>query len=484
MEKYTDTIRSLNEKLVAGQVTSVQLVQEAIDRVKAENDVINAVITLDEENALAKAKASDEKGYSSDRPLQGVPIGLKDNILTNGVRTTAASKMLADFVPIYDATVTERLEAAGAINIGKLNMDEFAMGGSNETSYFGPVRNPFDHERVPGGSSGGSAAAVAAGQVVASLGTDTGGSIRQPAAYNGIVGMKPTYGRVPRWGVISFASSLDQVGPMTRTVEDNAIMLETISGYDDKDSTSAPIDVPNFVASMKDGVAGLTIGVPSEFFGDAVDQQVKDQVRASIDQLEEAGATVKEINFENLKNGIPVYYIIASAEASSNLQRYDGIRYGYRAEDFTDLESLYVNTRSEGFGDEVKRRLMTGTFSIASENIDDYFMQAAKVRMLIKQSFDKLFEEIDLIVSPVTTGTAFKFGEKSSDPIEMYMADLLTVPVNLAGLPGLSMPVGFDDQGLPIGMQIIGNRFEEEKIYRAAYAVEQVNDAHTKHPAE
>ncbi|MFV8260588.1 Asp-tRNA(Asn)/Glu-tRNA(Gln) amidotransferase subunit GatA [Aerococcus urinaeequi] len=484
MEKFTDTIRSLNEKLVAGQVTSVELVEEAIRRIKADNDVINAVITLDEENALAKAKASDEKGYSSDRPLQGIPIGLKDNILTNGVTTTAASKMLADFVPIYDATVTEKLAEAGAINIAKLNMDEFAMGGSNETSYFGPVRNPFDTDRVPGGSSGGSAAAVSAGQVMATLGTDTGGSIRQPAAYNGIVGMKPTYGRVSRWGVISFASSLDQVGPMTRTVEDNAIMLEAIAGYDDHDSTSANIEVPNYVASMKDGVQGLTVGVPVEFFGDSVDEQVKEQVRASIKQLENAGATIKEISFENLKYGIPVYYIIASAEASSNLQRYDGIRYGYRAENFNDLEELYVNTRTEGFGDEVKRRLMTGTFSIASENFDEYFMKAAKVRMLIKEAFDSIFSEVDLIVSPVTTGTAFKLGEKNDDPIEMYMADLLTVPVNLAGLPGLSMPVGFDDKGLPIGLQIIGNRFEEEKIYRAAYAVEQVNDAYTKHPAE
>jgi len=296
--------------------------------------------------------------------------------------------------------------------------------------------------------------------------------------------MKPTYGRVSRWGVISFASSLDQVGPMTRTVEDNAIMLEAIAGYDDHDSTSANIEVPNYVASMKDGVQGLTVGVPVEFFGDSVDEQVKEQVRASIKQLENAGATIKEISFENLKYGIPVYYIIASAEASSNLQRYDGIRYGYRAENFNDLEELYVNTRTEGFGDEVKRRLMTGTFSIASENFDEYFMKAAKVRMLIKEAFDNIFSEVDLIVSPVTTGTAFKLGEKNDDPIEMYMADLLTVPVNLAGLPGLSMPVGFDDKGLPIGLQIIGNRFEEEKIYRAAYAVEQVNDAYTKHPAE
>lgn len=481
MSYFEDTIRGLNQKLIAGEVTSEQLVEEALARIESTDKEIHAYITLSE-TAREEAKANDAKGYSPDRPLQGIPLGIKDNMLTENLLTTAASHMLDDFVPFFDATVIEKLKNAGAIIIGKTNMDEFAMGASSETSYFGVTRNPWNTDYVPGGSSGGSAATVAAGQVIGSLGSDTGGSIRQPASFTGIVGMKPTYGRVSRWGVISFASSLDQVGPMTRNVEDNAIMLETISGHDEKDSTSAELDVPDFTAQLKDGIEGFKIAVPEEYFGEGVDEETKQVVRDAIAQLEVQGATVETVQLPHMKYGIPVYYIIASAEASSNLQRYDGIRYGYRSESVQTLEELYIQSRSEGFGMEVKRRLMTGTFSIASENIDDYFMQAGRVRTLIKEDFKKLFETYDLVVGPVAPSTAYKFGENADDPVATYLADLLTVPVNLAGLPGLSMPAGFDSNGLPIGLQIIGNYFDEARMYRAAYALEQVNNASQKHP--
>lgn len=482
MTYFDKSIRELNQALVAGETSAVALVEDAFARIEATEPEIHAFISLAKDQALEAAKASDDKGYSTDRPLQGIPIGIKDNILTDGIATTAASRMLEDFVPFFDATVIEKLKAAGAIIVGKTNMDEFAMGASSETSYFGPTKNPWNHDYVPGGSSGGSAATVSAGQVFASLGSDTGGSIRQPASFTGIVGMKPTYGRVSRWGVISFASSLDQVGPMTRSVEDNAIMLETIAGHDDKDSTSAELDVPAFSQTYKQGIEGFKVAVPKEFFGPGVDEETKTVVEAAIKQLEEQGAQVDTVDLPNMAYNIPVYYVIASAEASSNLQRYDGIRYGYRAEDAESLEDLYIKSRSEGFGMEVKRRLMTGTFSIASENIDDYFMQAGKVRTLIKEGFKELFANYDLIVGPVAPSAAYKFGENEKDPVATYQADLLTVPVNLAGLPGLSMPAGFDQNGLPIGIQIIGNYFDEESIYRAAYSLEQVNDASQKHP--
>ena len=407
---------------------------------------------------------------------------IKDNIITEGVETTASSHILEGFIPVYQSAVMEKLEAAGAIMIGKLNLDEFAMGSSTETSYFGPSRNPWNLERVPGGSSGGSAAAVAGGEVVASLGSDTGGSIRQPASYNGIVGMKPTYGRVSRWGLIAFGSSLDQIGPMTRTVEDNAILLQAISGLDERDSTTADIEVPDFTAKLKNGVKGLRIAVPEEFMDEGVAPVVKEKVEAAIKQLEELGASVDRVHFPLLKYGIPVYYIIASSEASSNLQRFDGVRYGYRAKEFEDLEDLYVRSRSEGFGNEVKMRIMLGTFSLSSGYFDAYYKKAGRVRTLIRRQFEELFVNYDIVAGPVTTSTAFAFGEKSADPIEMYMADLLTVPVNLAGLPSISVPCGFDDENLPIGLQLIGNYFDESTLYQAAYAYEQATDYHTKHP--
>lgn len=482
MTRFDETIRSLNSKLVAGEVTAEQLVGEAIARIKHLDSAIQAFITLDEEGALAAAKASDAAGYSTDRPLQGIPLGIKDNIITDGIKTTAASRMLEDFVPVYDATVMKKLKAAGAIAIGKLNMDEFAMGGSTETSYFAKTKNAWDLERVPGGSSGGSAAAVASGEVVASLGTDTGGSIRQPAAFNGIVGMKPTYGRVSRWGLIAFGSSLDQIGPMTRNVEDNALLLEAIAGHDSRDSTSADVNVPKFSANLDAGIAGKKIAVPQEFFAEGVDQQVQARVKEAIATLTSLGAIVEEVSMPLNKYGIPVYYIIASSEASSNLQRFDGVRYGYRADDIHDLDDLYVRSRSEGFGLEVKRRIMLGSFSLSSGYYDAYFKKAGQVRRLITEDFKRIFAEYDLIVGPVTTSTAYKLGEKSSDPVEMYMADLLTIPVNLAGLPGMSIPAGFDDQGLPVGLQIIGNYYDEETMYQAAYAFEKATDFSQKHP--
>lgn len=482
MGRFDETIVSLNQQLVNGEITAVDLVKQTIQRIKDLDTDYHAFLTLDEEGALKAAEKSDQKGYSTDRPLQGIPVGIKDNIITEGVETTASSHILEGFIPVYQSAVMEKLEAAGAIMIGKLNLDEFAMGSSTETSYFGPSRNPWNLERVPGGSSGGSAAAVAGGEVVASLGSDTGGSIRQPASYNGIVGMKPTYGRVSRWGLIAFGSSLDQIGPMTRTVEDNAILLQAISGLDERDSTTADIEVPDFTAKLKNGVKGLRIAVPEEFMDKGVAPVVKEKVEAAIKQLEELGASVDRVHFPLLKYGIPVYYIIASSEASSNLQRFDGVRYGYRAKEFEDLEDLYVRSRSEGFGNEVKMRIMLGTFSLSSGYFDAYYKKAGRVRTLIRRQFEELFVNYDIVAGPVTTSTAFTFGEKSADPIEMYMADLLTVPVNLAGLPSISVPCGFDDENLPIGLQLIGNYFDESTLYQAAYAYEQATDYHTKHP--
>lgn len=482
MSRYDETILSLNQALVNGETTSVQLVEEAFERIEQLDGELNAFITLNKEDALAQAKTSDEKGYSTDRPLQGIPLGIKDNIVTKDLKTTAASRILESFIPIYDATVMEKLNAAGAITIGKLNMDEFAMGGSSETSYFGPVKNAWDHTRVPGGSSGGSAAAVASGEIVGALGSDTGGSIRQPASFNGIVGMKPTYGRVSRNGLIAFASSLDQIGPMTRTVEDNAIMMEAISGLDPRDSTTGDVDVPNYLEHLRDGIEGMKIAVPRQFFKEGTDEEVTAQIKKDIEILESLGATAEEVDLEHMHYGIPVYYIVASSEASSNLQRFDGIRYGYRADDVNDLEDLFVRSRSEGFGDEVKRRIMLGTFSLSSGYYDAYFNKAGKVRQLIAQEFAEIFENYDIIAGPVSPTTAFKIGERTDDPVAMYMSDLLTAPVNLAGLPSISVPGGFDSNGMPIGLQLIGNHFEEDTLYRAAYAFEQATDFHTKHP--
>ncbi|MBP6164975.1 MAG: Asp-tRNA(Asn)/Glu-tRNA(Gln) amidotransferase subunit GatA [Trichococcus flocculiformis] len=482
MSIFNETLTSLHEGLVNKEFSSVELTQAAFKRIAETDGKVEAFLALDEEGALKQAQAADEKGYADGNVLNGIPLGIKDNIVTEGVTTTAASRMLGDFMPIYDATVVTKLKEAGAVNVGKLNMDEFAMGGSTENSYYKKTKNAWDLTKVPGGSSGGSAAAVASGEVVASLGSDTGGSIRQPAAFNGIVGMKPTYGRVSRYGLIAFASSLDQIGPMTRNVTDNALLLEAISGYDKRDSTSLNMEVPKFSANLNGKVAGMKIALPKEYFQDGVSAEIQEAVRKAAAQFEEMGATVEEVSMPTLAYGIPAYYIIASSEASSNLQRFDGVRYGYRAENVNSLEELYIKSRSEGFGMEVKRRIMLGSFSLSAGFYDAYFKKAGQVRTLIKRDFANIFAGYDLILGPTTTTTAFGIGEKNDDPLAMYMDDLLTVTINLAGVPAISVPGGFAADGMPIGIQLIGNYFEEAKIYQAAFALEQANDYLDQHP--
>lgn len=482
MSIFNETLTSLHEGLVNKEFSSVELTQAAFKRIAETDGKVEAFLDLNEEGALKQAQAADEKGYADGNVLNGIPLGIKDNIVTEGVTTTAASRMLGDFMPIYDATVVTKLKEAGAVNVGKLNMDEFAMGGSTENSYYKKTKNAWDLTKVPGGSSGGSAAAVASGEVVASLGSDTGGSIRQPAAFNGIVGMKPTYGRVSRYGLIAFASSLDQIGPMTRNVTDNALLLEAISGYDKRDSTSLNMEVPKFSANLNGKVAGMKIALPKEYFQDGVSAEIQEAVRKAAAQFEEMGATVEEVSMPTLAYGIPAYYIIASSEASSNLQRFDGVRYGYRAENVNSLEELYIKSRSEGFGMEVKRRIMLGSFSLSAGFYDAYFKKAGQVRTLIKRDFANIFAGYDLILGPTTTTTAFGIGEKNDDPLAMYMDDLLTVTINLAGVPAISVPGGFAADGMPIGIQLIGNYFEEAKIYQAAFALEQANDYLDQHP--
>lgn len=476
------TLEELHDMLVNKETTSVQLMEAVYDKIEETEDKVGAFISLNKEEALEAARKVDEEGIDPNNILSGLPIGIKDNIVTKNVTTTAASKILEDFVPIYDATVMEKLHKAGMISVGKLNMDEFAMGGSTENSAFHLTRNPWDLNKVPGGSSGGSAAAVAAGQVPVSLGSDTGGSIREPAAFTGLVGMKPTYGRVSRYGLIAFGSSLDQIGPFTRTVKDNALVLNAISGYDPKDSTSYNGEVPDFTEDIDQGVEGMKIGIPKEYFNEeAKDHGVVEAVRKAVDKYKELGAEVVEVSLPHSEYGIPAYYIIASSEASSNLQRFDGVRYGYRADEVKDLEDLYVKTRSEGFGLEVKRRIMLGTFSLSAGFYDAHFKKAAQARTLIRQDFEKVFEEVDFLVAPTTTTTAFEIGGKIEDPLEMYLADILTVPVNLAGVPSVAIPCGFSDD-MPVGMQLIGKHFDEKTLYRAAYAFEQATDYHTKRP--
>ena len=482
MSIFNETLTSLHEGLVNKEFSSVELTQAAFKRIAETDGKVEAFLALNEEGALKQAQAADEKGYADGNVLNGIPLGIKDNIVTEGVTTTAASRMLGDFMPIYDATVVTKLKEAGAVNVGKLNMDEFAMGGSTENSYYKKTKNAWNLTKVPGGSSGGSAAAVASGEVVASLGSDTGGSIRQPAAFNGIVGMKPTYGRVSRYGLIAFAYSLDQIGPMTRNVTDNALLLEAISGYDKRDSTSLNMEVPKFSANLNGKVAGMKIALPKEYFQDGVSAEIQEAVRKAAAQFEEMGATVEEVSMPTLAYGIPAYYIIASSEASSNLQRFDGVRYGYRAENVNSLEELYIKSRSEGFGMEVKRRIMLGSFSLSAGFYDAYFKKAGQVRTLIKRDFANIFAGYDLILGPTTTTTAFGIGEKNDDPLAMYMDDLLTVTINLAGVPAISVPGGFAADGMPIGIQLIGNYFEEAKIYQAAFALEQANDYLDQHP--
>lgn len=482
MEKlYDQTLEKLHDLLVSKEISAQELTKATIARINDTEPEIDSFITLNEEKALELAGEIDAKGIDENNMLAGIPIGIKDNIVTKNLLTTAASKILSNFEPIYDATVMNKVYQAGLIPVGKLNMDEFAMGGSTETSYFKKTKNAWDQTKVPGGSSGGSAAAVAAGQVPVSLGSDTGGSIRQPASFNGIVGMKPTYGRVSRFGLIAFASSLDQIGPMTRTVKDNALALNAISGYDEKDGTSANLSVPDFTAGLTGEIKGMKIALPKEYLGEGVQSGVKAAVLKAAETFRALGATVEEVSLPHSKYGVAVYYIIASSEASSNLQRFDGIRYGYRSEDVANLEDVYVNSRSEGFGKEVKRRIMLGTFSLSAGHYDAHFKKAGQVRTLIKQDFDKVFADYDLIIGPASPTVAFGIGENINDPITMYMSDILTIPVNLAGLPGMSVPAGFSE-GLPVGLQIIGKHYDEATMYKAAYAFEQATDFHTKKP--
>lgn len=474
-------LTELHDLLISKEITAVDLMNATFDRIEATEDKVDAFITVSKEEALALAKKLDEKGIDESNVLAAMPIGIKDNIVTKDIKTTAASKMLEDFIPIYDATVMNKVYESDMIPVGKLNMDEFAMGGSTETSYFKQTKNPWDLTKVPGGSSGGSAAAVAAGQVPISLGSDTGGSIRQPAAFTGIVGMKPTYGRISRFGLIAFASSLDQIGPFTRTVKDNAYVLNAISGYDANDSMSAKTEVPDFTAKLNQDIKGMKIGVPKEYLQEGVAEDVKNAVLEAIETYKKLGATVEEVSLPHSKYGIAVYYIIASSEASSNLQRFDGIRYGYRSPEAKSLDDLYVMSRSEGFGMEVKRRIMLGTFSLSSGYYDAYFKKAGQVRTLIKQDFEKVFNDYDLILGPTTPTTAFNLDENMDDPLTMYMNDILTVPVNLAGVPAISIPCGFSN-GLPIGLQLIGKHFDEATIYQAAYAFEQATEFHKEKP--
>ncbi|AME06155.1 Asp-tRNA(Asn)/Glu-tRNA(Gln) amidotransferase subunit GatA [Bacillus siamensis] len=483
MSLFDHKITELKQMIHNKDIKISDLVDESYKRIASVDDKVQAFLQLDEERARAYAKELDEAvdGRSEHGLLFGMPIGVKDNIVTKGLRTTCSSKILENFDPIYDATVVERLQAAEAVTIGKLNMDEFAMGSSTENSAYKATKNPWNLDTVPGGSSGGSAAAVAAGEVPFSLGSDTGGSIRQPASFCGVVGLKPTYGRVSRYGLVAFASSLDQIGPITRNVEDNAFLLQAISGADKMDSTSANVEVPDFLSSLTGDIKGLKIAVPKEYLGEGVGKEAKESVLAALKVLEDLGATWEEVSLPHSKYALATYYLLSSSEASANLARFDGIRYGYRSDNADNLIDLYKQTRSEGFGNEVKRRIMLGTFALSSGYYDAYYKKAQKVRTLIKKDFEDVFEKYDVIVGPTTPTPAFKIGEKTSDPLTMYANDILTIPVNLAGVPGISVPCGFAN-GLPLGLQIIGKHFDEGTVYRVAHAFEQATDHHKAKP--
>ena len=476
MNKITQLgIADIHALLKNKEVKAVEVAESFLNEIKEKQD-INAYITITEEVAIEQAKEADKLIEKGDfNILTGIPLGIKDLICTKGIRTTCGSKMLENYVPQYNATVYEKLLKKNAVTLGKNNMDEFAMGSSNETSYFGVVRNPHNLERVPGGSSGGSAAAVASNQCAASLGSDTGGSIRQPASFCGVVGLKPTYGRVSRYGLVAFASSLDQIGPITKNVKDCAILLEVISGYDRRDSTSVDIEITDFLETLKkNSLKGLKVGIPKEYFIEGINSDVRSRIDNVLAKMEREGANILDISLPHTDYAVAVYYIIAPAEASSNLARYDGVKYGYRANNFEDLMDMYKKTRFEGFGDEVKRRIMLGTYSLSSGYYDAYYLKAAKVRNLIKEDFVKAFKQVDVIACPVAPTTAFKIGEKVDDPLSMYLNDIFTIPVNLAGTCAISIPVGKDSDNLPVGMQLIGNFFEEAKLLNIAYNVENI----------
>ncbi|MBR9872267.1 MAG: Asp-tRNA(Asn)/Glu-tRNA(Gln) amidotransferase subunit GatA [Gammaproteobacteria bacterium] len=479
---HNKSVAELSKELESGKISSVELTQQFLDRLKSEDGKYNSFITISDEQALAEAKAADEmRAAGKATAWTGVPFAHKDIFCTNGIRTTCGSKMLENFVPPYDATVTANFKAAGAVCLGKTNMDEFAMGSSNESSFFGAVTNPWGDKRVPGGSSGGSAAAVAARLVPAATGTDTGGSIRQPAALCGITGLKPTYGRVSRYGMIAFASSLDQGGPMTRTAEDAALMMNVMAGFDPKDSTCIDREVPDYTATLNEPLKGLKIGLPKEYFSEQLSPAMEEQVRNAVREYEKLGATVKEVSLPNAKLAIAAYYVIAPAEASANLSRFDGARYGYRCENPKDLMDMYTRTRAEGFGNEVKRRILVGSYALSAGYFDAYYLKAQKVRRLIQQDFINAFKEVDVMMSPVSPSPAFVQGEKTTDPVTMYLEDVFTIAINLAGIPAMSVPAGFVD-GLPVGLQIIGDYFSEARLLNAAHQFQQVTDWHQREP--
>lgn len=469
------TVHELQEKLEKNELTSEEIVKAYVDRINDKEKDVKAFVTTLCDEALKEAKSIDEKRKNGEElsSLAGIPIGIKDNMCTKGVKTTCSSKMLEDFIAPYNATVVEKLNDEKLINLGKLNMDEFAMGASTEYSYFKKTSNPWKLNTVPGGSSGGSAAAVAAELVPWALGSDTGGSIRQPSSFCGVVGLKPTYGLVSRYGLVAFASSLDQIGPITKDVRDAATLLNIIAGHDERDSTSYDIPKKDYTKALKNDVKGLKIGIPKEYFGEGINEEVKEKLEEAIETYKKLGAEVEEFSLDIAEYALATYYIIACAEASSNLGRFDGIRYGYRTENYTNLRELFRNSRSEGFGPEVKRRIILGTYVLSSGYYDAYYKKAQQVRTLVKKEFDKAFEKYDILLTPTSPTVAFEMGTRSENPLEMYLADICTVSLNIAGLPGISIPCGVNSDGMPVGMQLIGNKFEEEKILNAAYTFEQ-----------
>lgn len=475
-------LAAISRALIQEEISSVELTQEYLKRISLENTDLNAFVTVCEESALEQAAAADEsRSKGNAGAFTGIPIAHKDLFCTKGIRTSCGSKMLDNFIAPYDATVVERFNNAGAVTLGKTNMDEFAMGSSNETSFYGPVKNPWDRSRVPGGSSGGSAAAVAARLCAGATATDTGGSIRQPASFTGITGLKPTYGRVSRWGMVAFASSLDQAGTMTQSAEDAALMLNVMAGLDEKDSTCSVSDTEDYTATLDKPLEGLKIGLPVEHFSTGLGAEVEQKIRDAIAEYEKLGATVKEISLPNSHLSVSAYYVIAPAEASANLSRYDGVRYGYRCDDPADLEDMYKRTRSEGFGAEVKRRIMVGTYALSAGYYDAYYRKAQKIRRLIKNDFQQAFQEVDVIMGPTSPHTAFPIGSQNDDPVTMYLEDIYTIAVNLAGLPGISIPVGLVNK-LPVGLQIVGSDFAEAQLLNVAHKLQQATDWHTQAP--
>ena len=475
-------ITELARGLADGEYSSEELTREALSRIERLDKQLNCFVTVDAEGALKAAQAADERRADGKAgPLTGIPLAHKDIFCTRGLRTSCGSRMLDNFVAPYDAAVVERLAGAGMVTLGKTNMDEFAMGSSNETSYYGPVKNPWDTGRVPGGSSGGSAAAVAARLVPAATGTDTGGSIRQPAALCGITGIKPTYGRVSRWGMIAFASSLDQGGAFARSAEDAAMILGAMAGFDERDSTSVEQDVPDYSAGLDQSLKGLKVGLPKEFFGEGLDEGVRAAVDAAIAVLKEQGAELREVSLPNLGLSVPTYYVIAPAECSSNLSRYDGVRFGHRCDNPRDLEDMYKRSRGEGFGDEVQRRILVGTYALSAGYYDAYYLKAQQCRRLISEDFRRVFEEVDILLGPTAPETAFGLGERADDPVRMYLSDINTLAVNLAGLPGMSIPAGFAG-GMPVGLQLIGNYFDEGRLLAVAHQYQQHTDWHRRAP--